>query len=209
MKLLLHRYIIPLLLLASVKFAAAQVDSSAGYLILNNGATLYGKVEHINVKSVSPQFYKKIRFTSTDNRRRKYKPEDVAGFKIGNTTYEGFWLHQTSRKIQLVNPIYDIDENNGERYFLKVIKKGSLSHYQMEWFEQGESTLWWMDLVKKENDLFLMRATQGLLGLKRKALADYFKDCPDLVKRINEKELNKVSEVIEFYNTTCSDENTL
>ena len=122
---------------------------------------------------------------------------------MNGVNYEGFWLNQSSEKMVFINPRYDINPQNGERYFLREISKGKLSHYHLEWFEQGESRLMWMDLLKKEEDPFFIRATQGLFGLKKKVLINYFQNCPDLKEQIEQKQLNSVEQVVDFYNNYC------
>ncbi len=61
-----------------------------------------------------------------------------------------------------------------------------------------------MDLFKKEEDQLFIRATQGLLGLKRKVLMDYFSNCPNLQEQIQQKHLTKPWQVVEFYNGHCT-----
>lgn len=183
----------------------AQSDDTSDYLVLNAGDTLYGTVEHVDQRGVNPKYYKKIRFTNTDGHQKKYKRKNVAAFRVNNTLYEGFWLHQSSQKIMLLNPRYAIDSEEGERYFLKLVSKGKLSHYQLEWWEQGESTLMWMDLLKKEEAQFLIRATQGQFGLKRKVLGDYFQECPALKEQILHRQFNEVMQIVDFYHSHCID----
>jgi hypothetical protein len=69
--------------------------------------------------------------------------------------------------------------------------------------EQGDAALMYMDLLKKEGDAFFIRATQGLLGLKRKALINYFSNCQDLREQIERKQLSEVWQVVNFYNENC------
>ncbi|HAS43875.1 MAG TPA: hypothetical protein DCS93_25585 [Microscillaceae bacterium] len=193
-----------LLLLFTFSTLKAQTSHSLDYIVLNTGDTLYGKVKHINQRKVSPRYYKKIRFTDTQGKRKKYKRSDIAAFRANNTHYEGVWLSQSSRGVILINPRYDIDPQNGEKHFLRVISKGKLGHYYLEWWEQGESGSSWMDLLKKEGDQFFIRATQGLFGLKRKTLAKYFSNCPALKEQIQQKRIRKISQVVNFYNKHCA-----
>ncbi|WP_299453306.1 hypothetical protein [uncultured Microscilla sp.] len=193
------------LLWINLPTSRAQTSHSLHYIVLNSGDTLYGKVEHVNQRKVTPRYYKKIRFTDTQGNRKKYKRANVAAFNVNNTNYEGFWLSQSSRGITLLNPRYDIDPKNGERHFLRVISKGKLSHYYLEWWEQGEAGSSWMDLFRKEEDQFFIRATQGLFGLKRKTLVKYFFDCLSLQEKIKKKQIRKVSQVVDYYNKTCVD----
>ncbi|TLP80224.1 hypothetical protein [Maribacter sp. ACAM166] len=192
-----------ILLLSAQTFLVAQTSKSSDYIVLNFGDTLYGNVTHIDQRGVNPKLYKKIRLTNSDNKQKKYKRKDVSAFRVNNTSYEGFWLSQSSQKIVFLNPKYDINPQSGEKYFLKVLSKGKLSHYALEWWQQGDSSVWRMDLFKKEEDQFFIRATQGILGLKRKVLVKYFSNCLDLKEQIKQKQLSKVSQVVDFYKNNC------
>jgi len=194
-----------LVLFSSQQSLFAQDNEQLDYIVLNIGDTLYGDVRYIDERGANREFYKKIRLTNVDGKRGKYKRIDVSAFRANNFNYESFWLHQSSQKFMLVNPKYDIDPKNGEQHFLKVVINGKLSHYELEWFDQGNTTLLSMALLKKEKDEFFIRADQGLLGLKRKALLNYFFNCPKLKEGINKKQLNKVWQVVDFYNSNCVD----
>tara|TARA_R110002049_G_scaffold109815_2_gene258783 strand:- start:855 stop:1460 length:606 start_codon:yes stop_codon:yes gene_type:complete len=191
-----------LLFLFTQTFLVAQISNTSDYLVIS-GDTLYGNIKHINENGANPKYYKKIRLTETNGNQKKHKKTDVSAFRVNGVNYEGFWLNQSSEKMVFINPRYDINPQNGERYFLREISKGKLSHYHLEWFEQGESRLMWMDLLKKEEDPFFIRATQGLFGLKKKVLINYFQNCPDLKEQIEQKQLNSVEQVVDFYNNYC------
>jgi len=195
--------IITTLLLSSQTYVFAQTNNTLDYLVLNTGDTLYGTVKYIDISGATPKYYKKIRLTDTYNHSHKYLRKDVSAFRVNNTNYEGFWLNQSSQNVMVLNSKYEINPKNGEKYFLKVVSKGTLNHYELEWWEQGESALSWMDLLKKEEDPFFIRATQGILGLKRNVLINYFSNCPDLKEQIKKKQLNKVWEVVDYYNSNC------
>jgi hypothetical protein len=191
------------LLLSTQASLVAQTSNTLDYLVLNIGDTLYGNVKHIDQRGLNPKYYKKIRLTDTYGKQKKYKRKVVSAFRVNNTSYEGFWLNQSSQKIIFLNPKYDINPQKGEKYFLRVVSKGKLSHYELEWWDQEESTLLRMDLLKKEEDQFFIRATQGLLGLKRKVLVNYFPNCPDLKEQIKQRQLKEVWQVVDFYNSNC------
>jgi|GEM_PF-1932574 len=182
----------------------AQENKKHDFIALYTGDTLYGKVHYID-EGIPRKFYKKIRLTTSDGKRKKYNKKNVASFSVNNNTYESFWLSQTSQIFKLVNPKYNIDHNYGEQYFLKVVNKGNLNHYELEWFEQGESLLWSMALLKKEDDSFFIRADQGLIRLKRNVLLDYLSNCPRIIDAINEKQIKNVRQVVDFYNQNCMD----
>lgn len=192
-----------ILYLSTQPLLFSQFEAVSDYLVLNTGDTLLGEVEHVDERGASPEYFRKIRFTNTNGKRFKYRRENVSAFRISHVDYEGFWLSQSSEKIVLVNPRYDITSQEGEQYFLRLIKKGPLSHYHLEWYDQGDAGLNWMDLLRKKGDPFFIRATQGILGLKRKVLTYYFQDCPDIRQQIQLKQLNEVEQVVDFYNSSC------
>ncbi len=203
-KRLLKTFFAFLLLIFSIQaISNAQNSKHTDFVVLNSADTLYGLVEHIHSKSVSPRFYKKIRLTDHSKKRRQFKRKDVLAFQAEGAIYQSFWLSQSSEKIKLLNPRYEIDSKNGEQHFLKLISKGKLSHYHLEWWEQGESALLSMDLLKKEKSPFFIRATQGVFGLKFKVLADYFADCPELNAQMKQKQFKQVGEIVDFYNSNC------
>lgn len=182
----------------------AQGNEKLDYIVLYAGDTLYGKVQYID-EGIPRKFYKKIRLTTSDGKRRKQKKKNVASFRVNKINYESFWLSQTSQRFSLVNPKYNIEQNNGEQYFLKVVSKGNLDHYELEWIEQGETALLSMALLKKEEDSFFIRADQGIIRLKRKVVLDYFSNCPKIIEAIYQNQLKDVWEVVDFYNKNCVD----
>ncbi len=194
-------------MLLAPTFLYGQSKDASGYIALTSGDTIYGTVDYLDERGTNPKFYKKIRVTDSNGKRKKYKTKTITAFRSSNQSYRAFWLDNSSEKIVFINPIYNINFKKGEKEFLKVITEGELSHYRLEWWEQGESLLMSMSLLKKANDSFFVRADQGLLGLKRKALTKYFKDCPDLITEIKSKTLKTVWEVVAFYNIECSFEN--
>ena len=185
----------------SISLAHTTKDSD--YIVLISGDTLRGKVTHVDEKSFSPRYLKKIRYTDTNQKSRKINRKDILAFRVDGLIYESFWLSQSSKKFTLDNPIYTINQKSGKQHFLKLVKSGNLSHYQLEWWEQGESTPMSIDLLKKEHDQFLIRATQGVFGLKRKTLSRYFSECAKLSSGIEQRLFNTIQEIIEEYNTGC------
>jgi hypothetical protein len=191
-------------MLLAPAFLYGQSKNMSDYIVLTAGDTIYGTVDSLDDRGTNPKFYKKIRLTDKNGKRKKYKTKIITAFRSSNQIYKAFWLDNSSDEIIFINPVYTIDFENGEREFLKVITHGELSHYRLEWREQGESLLMTMELLKKANDSFFIRADQGLLSLKRKTLSKYFKDCPELSEQITSKSIKGVSEVVAFYNAECS-----
>lgn len=193
-----------LLWLLMPQLLKAQSAVSEDYLILHSGDTILGTVNYINKNGINYKFYKKLRVIEVHGKTKKYDLKKVKSFSAENATYEGFWLSQSSEKILLLNPKYNITAQKGDYHFLKVIHQGVLSHYQLEWFEQAESLLMQADLLKRENDLYFIRATQGLFGIKRKTLTTYFNDCPNLQQYISQKQTSTIAEIVDYYNHTCA-----
>jgi hypothetical protein len=182
---------------------SAQENKLSDYIVTSVSDTLYGKVSHLNEKVFGPKFYKKIRFTDQMGKLKKIKRKNILAFKIDNEIFEGFWLKSSSQNGLFGNLTYIIDVKEGERHFLKVLQRDKLSHYRLLWYEQGESLEMSMDLFKKQNENFFIRADQGILGLKRKSLVKYFGDCIELLEQLENKKIKKAHEVVDFYNTRC------
>jgi len=87
-----------------------------------------------------------------------------------------------------------------KKCFLKVIVKGYLTYYKWEFKEQESDYIWSKSLYKRKDEHSLVRVTQGILGLKKKSLAVYFQDCPELVYKIENGELKDPVEIAKFYN---------
>ena len=49
----------------------------------------------------------------------------------------------------------------------------------------------------------MIRVTQGILGFKKKYLANLFSDCPDLVDKMMDEFFATPEEMAKFYNSTC------
>lgn len=195
-------YIVFIILFSQAALFGQNHDTS-DYLVIKTGDTLHGALKYMNESGATPRLYKKFRLTDSSGKKKKIKTEDISSFRVNGIYYEGFWLSQSSEKIQLVNPKYSIDSKNGEKHFLRVVSKGALSHYELEWWEQGDAMRNSMDLLKKENDMFFMRATQGVFGLKKRILKSYFSDCPALAGKIDNKEIKDVRGIVNFYDNNC------
>lgn len=184
----------------------AQTINSSDYVVLTTGDTLYGEVRYFNEGKVNSTFYKKIRLKETNGKKRRFKRKNVVFFRINGSQYVSFWLEKQSQiftKGSFLTTRYDIDNDNGEQHFLRVVHRGNLSHYELEWIDDDDNDLWSMPLLKKDNDRYFIRATQGVFSLKIKVLNRYFSDCPTLQEHIMQKQINKVTEIVEFYNGNC------
>ena len=180
----------------------SQSQYLPGWVILASGDTLTGMVKDRKQTFTGPEIYHKIRFKGDQKKKRKkYRPEELAGYQINEVAYESVWLRPASSGIHLLNPYYESFPNAGDCVFLRVVSKGKLSHYQWEWADESQVDS--MDLFRRAGEPIFIRATQGILGLKRKQLTKFFTDCPSLQEKIQKKELTYAWEVTKYYNTHC------
>ena len=149
-----------------------QKDYQNGYIITNNNDTLMG---HVKDRKSPPygKIYKKIRFKNSNIIKRKYGPHQIIGYKQGVNQFESLWIDVSHDFFQ---EKYTSIPNSGKKYFLKVIVKGYLTYYQWEFKEQESDYIW------------------------KKSLVVYFQDCPELVYKIENEELNDPVEIAKFYN---------
>lgn len=182
----------------------AEAQHNTDYLVLVTGDTLYGKVEHVKEEFASSSYYKKIRITNARGKTTRHKRKDVQAFKKYSKTYKSFWLSRANTAYGFSTTHYSINTaGQGKQHFLFELTVGAISHYHLEWWEQGDAGINWMDLIVKQGDTTMIRPTQGLFGLKRKVLNDYFTDCPELQKLINDKQIRKIEQVVDYYNGNC------
>jgi len=160
-------------------FAFGQGDYQKGYVVTHTKDTIYGKVMD---RKMGPfgGIYEKVRFKGP-KRRHKFGPKDINAYKAGETYFKSLI-------------------SDGELTFLKVKQEGYVSHYIYELQEQGEQLVLDIDYLQKSNNPQLIRVTQGVFGLRKKALISFFSDCPPLAKKILNKDFKYVFEVVDFYN---------
>jgi hypothetical protein len=176
-----------------------QKNFEKGYIISLENDTLYGNIKD-KKHGPFPKIYKKIRFKEEGSRfKRKYSPNQINGYKAGEKIYESIGL---KRETHLIRTRYIIDPSS-QKSFLRVLLKGNLSYYHCESIDNESNTLDYIPLFYKKGSPEMVRATQGILGLKKKILADYFSDCPELVQKIEEKEIRTPDDIIGLYFNLC------
>jgi len=187
--------ILVLLVIPSIR---AQDKFFPGYIILNNGDTLTGVVRDRDLSR--GVLYKKIRFREGKARTKRFSPYQIKGYGIENAEYESMWFEEYSEFFRFY---YYNRYGVGEKEFMRVLEKGPLSCYYREYidFDSGYPDGYY--LYKREGEDYFERATQGILGLKKKRLAEYFRDCPSLVEQIQSGEIKNPLEVVSFYNNNC------
>ncbi|MCF6223740.1 MAG: hypothetical protein L3J34_08435 [Flavobacteriaceae bacterium] len=192
------KFILPFFLLLS-NFVSSQKDYEKGYIITNQNEMLIGYVKDRKQHPFG-KLYKKIRFKSK-LRKRKYGPNQILGYKQGSRTYESLWVDVSAH---LINEKYKSIPNQGEKEFLRIVVKGHLTYYEREFTYPDSDYIDHISLFKRAGEDSFIRVTQGVFGLRKRSLRTYFKDCPELVKKIEEGKLKTPSEVATFYNACKS-----
>lgn len=172
----------------------AQNDFQEGYIVTTSNDTLYGLVKDRRTGAFSG-LYRKIRFKGKGG-KKKYSPKEILSYTRGGTTFETFQLISTGT---IFDDGYRIS-TRGEFQYLRVVEKGHLSYYLLEYEEEDSAYIDTIAYFKKRNEDKLVRVNQGLFGLKRKKLTTYFSDCPELAERIRTKQVKHPIDIVHFYN---------
>ena len=175
------------------------------HIVLVKGDTLYGKVDYFKEGFAYSEFYRKIRLTDTNGRKKKFKREKVLSYRVNGYEYESYRLDEETKLFKngrLFDSRYYIDAN-GIQHFLKVKSKGKLSHYELEWIDYDNNDLESTSLIKKVEDKFFIPAETWLSQISKKVVIDYLSDCPEIKKKITGNDLKYVFQVVDFYNEHC------
>ena len=207
-KMKLKRYLFCLIVticISSCRTLSIPNDKPLDNIVLVTGDTLYGKVDYFNEGFAYSEFYRKIRLTDTNGRKRKLKRKKVLSYRVDGNDYESFMLDEQTRVFKngrLLDSKYHIDQNSNQ-HFLKVITKGKLSHYELEWIDYDNNDLESSSLIKKVEDKFFIHAdnTRGRVAIK--VVSGYLSDCPEIQKKIMEKDFKYIFQVVDFYNENC------
>lgn len=190
----------PLMLLVSVHSFSQKKGYEWGYIINEKQDTIEGWIKN---RDNGPfiDLYSKIRFKQEGKLfKKKYSSNDLLG-------YGYFDSHFVSLPLRIETTLFRTDyylNAGASRTFLKVVKRSDcLNYYEKEFILDDNSYLDSYPLFHIPNTRTMVRVTQGILGLKKKRLSEYFEDCPSLVDAIQEKEITEVMEVHRFYCNRC------
>ncbi len=189
-------YMLMAFILSTQLTSFAQKGYEAGYIVLSMKDTLHGSVKDRKDHPFGG-LYKKIKFKNKRG-KRTYKPSQILSYKRGEDLFESVWLSAASSGF--LNQDYKVTPSVGEQHFLKVVHKGFLSYYHWEYEDDDSGYIDTVGYFKKEGNSLLVRASQGILGLRRKRLAKFFDDCPKLAMKIRNKTIDNPTEIVEFYN---------
>jgi len=201
----MHRHLIryTLLFIFAFTFSSTQAQKNGyyrGYIINNEGEIIEGQVKDRSSGSFI-ELYKRIRFKADKTSfKRKYSPDEILGYGLNDQHFESVPLYEETAFFKFRYYIHD----NYDRVFLKVVaSKDDLTYFHWEYVDSESNYLDYIPLFYRNHSTEMVRVTQGILGLKRKRLVEYFRDCPELVQAIEKKELDEIYEVYDFYLDQC------
>jgi hypothetical protein len=173
---------------------------SRGYVVHLQGDTIEGWVKDRS-SGTFLDVYPQIRFKPENAFfRKKYGPEEILAYHANAQNYESVPLREEAAFFRFSYPVHP----GNAKVFLRVVSRAKgLTYYQWEYVDDDSNYLDYIPLFYREGAQEMVRVTQGVLGLKRNKLIRYFSDCPDLVFAIQEKQLNDIDEVFDFYLNRC------
>ncbi|WP_226390410.1 hypothetical protein [Penaeicola halotolerans] len=198
-------YILAILLLNGILFstkAIAQSNYAPGYVVTHQGDTLRGEVRDRKSQVFNTTPYQKIRLKGHGLFPKKFSAKDIKAYKRGDDLYHSIWIKLRTERLKAN---YDSRPGLGKPQFMKVILSDYLSLYEWEQPSGDNSDPIYVPFFKREGEDYLVRATQGLFGLKRQNLEAYFQDCPPLQAQIKAKEINTAFDVAVYYNEYIKD----
>ncbi len=184
--------LLELLIVANILYA--QTDYRPGYIISNNGDTVFGVIDYRSDTKLS----RVCKFKGFDNIINEYSPNDIFGFRFIDSKF------------------YISREVNNNKVFLEYLIKGKVSIYYLR---DGSGDHYYID---KENEkLTELPYEEGIITVDNKQvyyaskqhlgyLSYYMQDAPGFKTRIQSvKEPNHQTLIHiakEYHNAVCKDE---
>tara|TARA_B100000508_G_scaffold141097_1_gene147096 strand:- start:207463 stop:208065 length:603 start_codon:yes stop_codon:yes gene_type:complete len=171
-----------------------------GYIITEKGDTVEGWVSD-RAKGSFSDLYSKIRFKKDGQLfKSKYSANDLLGYGYLGAHFVSLPLVE---RTEFFKTQYILRAGRNRR-FLRVIERNDcLNHYEVEFTHDDNFTIDSYPLYHKPGSQEMVRVTQGLLGLKKKRLTEYFNDCHDMQIAIDSKEITTAQQVYTFYCEQC------
>ena len=189
-----------ILFMLTATVSSAQDGFMEGYVITTKNDTLYGEVKDRTPEPFG-KLYRKIRLKQDGKLfTKKCSPSDVISYKKGNDLFESIWLEKES---EFFKTKYISKMGVGERVFMMLMVKGKLSYYHWEWRDPDSGIYMYQEMFKKEDSDEMVRAVQGVFGLKKNIVAEYLSDQPDLANRIKSGEKLSPFDIVEIYNSSA------
>lgn len=187
--------------IASGQTAKQRFNYTEGSVTLKNGKVIFGEVANMKYGFRDQMLYGIKIKPSGKSRGKKYKPHQISGYNLGERQFVSW---KVKRNNALLKEMYAIHVGKKHKIF-ELQLAGHLSIY-LDYFVDDDLQIHTAPFFLKENDLVMVRATQGVFGLKWQFLSKYFVDCPPLVKLIQEKKVNSPEEVVKYYNQYQKDQ---
>ena len=192
-----------LLFLGSQSVLAQKRTFQPGYIIELDGDTIQGLL-----KDRSPEpfvsLYNKVRFKKEGKGRTfRYSPDDILGYGFQGEHFISMPFREESNFFKFR---YYADKS-APRTFLKVVRRSKELMYLEQYFVHDDNFyLDFIPLFYKPGSTRLVRVTQGILGFRKKALASYFSDCPEVVEELYSETtaIQSVPELYEFCVVHCT-----
>ncbi|MHA7862941.1 hypothetical protein [Flagellimonas marinaquae] len=197
-------YLLILLLFFGLQPLLAQKRTfQQGYIIELTGDTIQGLL-----KDRSPEpfvsLYNKVRFKKEGKGRTfRYSPDDILGYGLQGEHFISMPFKEESNffKFRYYTNV------SAPRTFLKVVRISKNLMYLEQFFVHDDNS--YLDFIPffyKPGSTTLVRVTQGILGFKKKALAAYFSDCPEIAEELyaDLPTIQSVPELYEFYIVHCT-----
>ena len=200
----LLKYLMVIIIAIPIVPSQAQKKGySQGYIINSEGETIEGWVKDRSTGTFI-ELYTRIRFNADKKGyKKRYGASEIQGYGYNNQHFESMPLIEESA---FFNFRYYLDDSY-DRVFLKVITwTDDLTYYHWEYVDSESNYLDYTPLFHRPGSSEMVRVTQGILGLKRKKLMEYFRDCPTLVQALEQKQLSQIDQVFTFYTERCVSE---
>jgi hypothetical protein len=188
-----------LILLSQTLILSAQEEFHPGYIITSKNDTLYGLVKD-RKDAPFAKICKKVRFRDGSLFTKRFSPAEISGYKAGERMYESLWL---SIKTDFLRTNYRSIPGMGEKLFMRVVLQDYLSFYELEYLDRESGVIETIPLFKRRDEEHFIRVTQGLLGLRKKHLREYFTDCTKLLENMENGKIKTPLEIAVFYNQNC------
>lgn len=190
------------ILMLNLTLAGQHSTYSKGYVILNSGDTIQGYV-----KDRSPEpfvnLYDRIRFKkNTAIWKKRYSPKSIKGYGYANNHFISV-PYRTEQ--YLFRFYYSIDSTTNKSFFKLIQHSDYLLYLEQEFVQDDNSYLDSAPYFIRPMTGEMVRVTQGILGFKKKRLAEFFYDCPLIINMINNDHpsIKTVSQLYEFYHMKC------
>jgi hypothetical protein len=174
----------------------AQRGFEPGYIVLHRGDTLSGLVKDRSREHLVTG--KRIYLRHTNGKRARFKLGMVKSYKIGTRDYQVVRLY---RKNALpLQEYYWLNHPQAKFMALQVAYTSpQFTHFWLEQTDFDSRTIDYVDLVWLHQERYMIRATQGLLGLKKNALRDYFSHYPEVTDGISSGQIKRMRDLYPFF----------